>query len=241
MNVKFIFLFSLLPRRIPASIARFGVLLLTDSQAQDFGIESFISHERYDAETKQNDIAVIKLAKDVSFSDPQKIRPACLWQTNNIGQASTVASGFGYTQYGGTTSNKLLKVKLDIIDNSVCRKTFEDEDAVINGNQICAGVLAGAKDTCSGDSGGPIQIVLPTNKCASYIIGITSYGGYCGGKNSPCKLYFFAELTMTSNAIHGSRSCYSVASLQVAGCWVHELIHAVLRACSSETCVKLWL
>lgn len=35
------------------------------------------------------------------------------------------------------------------------------------------------------DSGGPIQIVLADNKCASYIIGVTSFGGYCGGKNSP--------------------------------------------------------
>lgn len=189
INLKFIFLFPLLPRRTPASIARFGVLLLTDTQAQDFGIESFTSHERYDAQTKQNDIAVIKLAQDVSFSDPQKIRPACLWQSNNIGQASTVASGFGYTQYAGTTSNELLKVKLDIIDNSVCQKTFEDVDAVINQNQICAGVLSGNHDTyalfnftmllllfiiffliplsCQGDSGddflkGSFEFSLPT-------------------------------------------------------------------------------
>lgn len=35
------------------------------------------------------------------------------------------------------------------------------------------------------DSGGPIQIILPDSKCMYHIVGVTSFGGVCGGKNSP--------------------------------------------------------
>lgn len=35
------------------------------------------------------------------------------------------------------------------------------------------------------DSGGPLQIVNPDNKCIYSIIGITSFGAGCGAKNSP--------------------------------------------------------
>lgn len=90
-----------------------------------------------------------------------------------------------FSEGSGTTD--LMKVKLDILDNSKCVEQYKDEedDIDVTDNQICAGVLTGGKDTCQGDSGGPLQIVKSDNKCMAYIIGITSFGGYCGGQNSP--------------------------------------------------------
>lgn len=35
------------------------------------------------------------------------------------------------------------------------------------------------------DSGGPIQITLAENRCIRHIIGVTSFGAYCGGANVP--------------------------------------------------------
>lgn len=45
-----------------------------------------------------------------------------------------------------------MKVELDIIDNNLCNSFFEDGklDRGIENSQICAGVLAGSKDTCNG-------------------------------------------------------------------------------------------
>lgn len=190
----------------PAYLVRLGVIDLAAPQAQDFLIESFIVHEKYKSRTKENDIAVIKLSRNVLFTEPQKIRPACLWQTENLDQPTTIASGFGYTEYSGTISNELMKVKLDVVSNDLCKKTYEDERLVIDKRQVCAGVLSGGRDTCQGgtiswtlnsnqlsltvvaffkDSGGPIQVVKSDNKCISYIVGVTSYGGYCGGENTP--------------------------------------------------------
>lgn len=108
-------------------------------------------HESYDPETKLNDIAVIILTSEVSFRNAQIIRPACLWTKPTLEEKTTIASGWGYTTYGGQVSQDLMKVKLDILDIGVCQNSFDDrDDVVINNSQICAGVLAGNRDTCQG-------------------------------------------------------------------------------------------
>lgn len=123
---------------------------LAAPQAQDYPIESFIAHEKYRSRTKENDIAVIKLGRTVPFTEPQKIRPACLWQSENLDQTTTIAAGFGYTQYSGAISNELMKVQIDIVSNALCKKVYEDERLSIDQRHICAGVLSGGRDTCQG-------------------------------------------------------------------------------------------
>lgn len=44
----------------------------------------FIRHEKYDRNSKQNDIAVIRLAGTVKFTST--VRPACLSQSNNLSE-----------------------------------------------------------------------------------------------------------------------------------------------------------
>jgi len=150
----------------------------------DVPIERFINHEAYNRQTKENDIALIKLSQSVSFT--KSIRPACLHQTEAIGKAKAVATGWGYTEYGGQTSDILQKVQLDIIGNQQCRDFHNNrKDYGIFDSQICAGVIEGGNDTCGGDSGGPLQVVLG-DECVFSIIGLTSYGSrFCGIKNSP--------------------------------------------------------
>jgi secreted trypsin-like serine protease len=111
-----------------------------------------------------------------------------LWQSTNINSSKTVATGWGYTEALGQTSEELMKVELDIINNEECNNYFEDAklDEGIIRSQMCAGVLAGKKDTCNGDSGSPIQVTTSDNHCLYHIIGITSFGTpFCGQKNSP--------------------------------------------------------
>lgn len=50
----------------------------------------------------------------------------------------------------------------------------------LNKNQICAGDWLGERDTCAGDSGGPILVKIESEeRVLPYIVGITSFGGYC--------------------------------------------------------------
>lgn len=93
------------------------------------------------------------------------IRPACLWQTLSINSTKTIATGWGYTEAAGQTSDELMKVELDIIGNNVCNNYFEEGklDRGIIDSQMCAGVLAGFKDTCNG--GKAITFNLNSTDC----------------------------------------------------------------------------
>lgn len=122
----------------------------------DAPVDEIINHERYDRITKQNDIALVKLKTLVRFSN--FIRPACLHQNVEIGEIKALASGWGHTGNSddSASSDELLKVQLDILNNSKCASYFRNSNnraetsIVINQNEICAGVLTGGKDTCRG-------------------------------------------------------------------------------------------
>ena len=113
------------------------------------------------------------------------MRPACLQTSPDIGESSVIACGFGLTE-DDVLSNDLLKVTLQVLDNNICEKTFKRKNSkVINkglvGGQICVGDLKDGKDTCTGDSGGPIQTIERGNQCVYTIVGITSFGtSVCG-------------------------------------------------------------
>lgn len=84
-----------------------------------------------------------------------------------------------------------MKVTLDIIPNSDCYPHFKNEITTgvlsqgITENIICSGYMKGGKDTCQGDSGGPLQEVLDDPYCMYNIIGVISFGKYCGYANQP--------------------------------------------------------
>ncbi|XP_070504854.1 trypsin-1-like [Chironomus tepperi] len=170
------------------TLVRLGVwnLKIKDYDSHEFEarIKSFIVHENYNPNLSENDIAVIKLSKKVRLS--KFIRPACLMtSTERIQDSKIIATGWGLTNpYYGDTSEILQKVELSLISNDECSAHYEGHN--IFNTQLCAGDLKGGKDTCRGDSGGPLQIVSQKNKCIYLIIGVTSYGAaYCGGPNSP--------------------------------------------------------
>lgn len=62
-------------------------LLKADDGAQpvEYSIEKVIEHENYSRSNRTNDIALIKLAKFVTFT--HFIRPACLHQGEEIGKS----------------------------------------------------------------------------------------------------------------------------------------------------------
>lgn len=52
-----------------------------------------------------------------------------------------ISTCLGYTEVGGTTSDVLQKVQLDIINNQQCKDLYNDEDNYnIFRSQICAGL-----------------------------------------------------------------------------------------------------
>lgn len=121
------------------------------AQEVDYDIAEVIKHPNYKGKLNYDDIALIKLLETVVFN--KFVRPACLWQTNNINDTKAVAIGFGTTGYAEEQSEELLKVGLDIIRNSECSNyidVMKRLDRGIIDTQLCAGVLSGGRDTCGG-------------------------------------------------------------------------------------------
>jgi trypsin len=80
--------------------------------------------------------------------------------------------GWGLTSENGTVSDVLQEVRLPIVADDVCRSEYPN----LSDTSICAGYQLGGKDTCNGDSGGPL-FAMEDSK--AIIVGLTSYGNGC--------------------------------------------------------------
>lgn len=152
----------------------------------DYNIESIKIHPNYKGSKKYNDIALLKLKKQVIFN--KFIRPTCLGFSSEFGPEKPIALGWGQTSFQGESSDNLLKVELQLFDNQKCIESYPKELRLPNGivdTQVCAGDLSGKNDTCYGDSGGPLLVTDRSNNCFFHIIGITSFGRACGLKDTP--------------------------------------------------------
>lgn len=85
------------------------------------------------------------------------MRPACLWQSYQVPEPAGWGTGWGQTEWAGTQSDDLLKVKLDFLRPEICKKAIDDTEVVFTRNQLCAGILSGGKDTCQGGESVQLQ------------------------------------------------------------------------------------
>jgi len=91
---------------------------------------------------------------------------------------NTSTAGWGVTQDSvNHFSDKLREVVVPIIDRNTCN-ALDSYDGEITENMLCAGYMAGGKDSCRGDSGGPL---IANNT----LIGIVSWGYKCAQENHP--------------------------------------------------------
>lgn len=73
----------------------------------------------------------------------------------------------------------LHKVEVLIINQQYCNTAYKD---LITDQMICAGYKNGEKDSCAGDSGGPLSTLI-NNK--PVLIGVVSWGIGCARPGSP--------------------------------------------------------
>ncbi|CAH1969972.1 unnamed protein product [Acanthoscelides obtectus] len=132
-------------------VVRLGALYLSQetSTSEDYRVADIIVHPNYRYPEKYNDIALIRVERDIKFT--KYVRPACLYTKDHISQKAAIATGWGRIDYAGETSDRLLEVNLNIYDNSLCQKAYRNNNGLANGitsTMICAGELKGGKDTC---------------------------------------------------------------------------------------------
>ena len=162
-------------------------------------IEKILIRNDFVKRTFNNDIALIKLKREIVFND--FVRPVCLPTRDRSynGQNTTVV-GWGKQSEGGLPADVLMEVLVPVITQKKCRRHTRYRASEITENMMCAGYDEGILDACqgkitssplsyftiqhSGDSGGPM--IWRNDSDDPYTqIGIVSWGQGCARKGYP--------------------------------------------------------
>ncbi|CAI6366493.1 unnamed protein product [Macrosiphum euphorbiae] len=160
-----------------------------DARPVDYKIVERVVHPNYNSTYVYNDIALFRLEEEVKFS--AHVRPVCLNTVQKLSFKVATATGWGRTSTNGPISPDLLKVDLSPISIDHCKYSYPQSSnprinfGIMEDSMICAGDIRNGSDTCTGDSGGPLQVHHPNYSCMSSQIGITSFGKYCGNRDTP--------------------------------------------------------
>ncbi|XP_023953996.2 venom protease [Bicyclus anynana] len=147
----------------------------------DVLIKRNIKHEAYNHESFENDIGLIVLQNEVQFTD--LIRPICIPTDSRFRSVDFVGwtplvAGWGKLSARGAKATHLQVLQLPVLTNEVCVQRYAAYEAqVIDQRVLCAGYTSGGKDSCSGDSGGPLMQPIPVNLTSVYYqLGVVSFG-----------------------------------------------------------------
>uniref|UniRef100_A0A1B0GIB3 Putative trypsin-like serine protease n=1 Tax=Lutzomyia longipalpis TaxID=7200 RepID=A0A1B0GIB3_LUTLO len=131
-----------------------------EARPENIRIKRHVPFPEYTRKTQYNDLALLELERRITLSP--YARPA-----------------------------NLLKVTLELFSYRECNKSFEYNinrklsQGILDESQLCAGSHDEEKDTCEGDSGGPLQIFNNDVYCMYNVIGVTSFGKGCGTAGQP--------------------------------------------------------
>ncbi|XP_066486422.1 serine protease 27-like [Tiliqua scincoides] len=168
------------------------------------GVREIIPNPRYAGEATSGDIALVQLAHPLRFTN--YILPICL-PTANVefppGMKCWV-TGWGDISEGQDlpAPKRLQKLQVPIIDIHTCRRLYNIDMGPslprkrIQNDMMCAGYAEGMKDTCKGDSGGPLMCKMNQQWL---LAGIVSWGEGCAERNRPG---VYIRLTSYQHWIH---------------------------------------
>uniref|UniRef100_A0A8C6VQY2 Peptidase S1 domain-containing protein n=1 Tax=Naja naja TaxID=35670 RepID=A0A8C6VQY2_NAJNA len=146
-------------------------------------VKAIIIHSHFKKETYENDIALFKLQKPITFND--YIQPICLLPSPLFLGNDTLCyiTGWGSAHEKGGKKKILQEAQVDIIPQNICNR-YDWYGGVVTTNMFCAGSESGAVDSCQGDSGGPLMCYI-RDVTQYYLVGITSFGRGCGRPQNP--------------------------------------------------------
>ena len=92
----------------------------------------------------------------------------------NVSASCTVAPNY---------PSELRQLALKIISADTCRRKDWYGNVFNERLMVCAGFASGGKDSCTGDSGGPLQCLTPNGRW--HLTGIVSWGMGCAQQKKP--------------------------------------------------------
>ncbi|OXA41734.1 Serine proteinase stubble [Folsomia candida] len=149
----------------------------------DLEISEIKSHPKFDFETAEYDVALIKVSEPIKFS--KRVRPICLTQPeeNTLVGKIGVITGWGSLTLTTPTEEELKESDVVIVTNEECKKNYTTVDIPVLDTMLCGSVMTlDGQDPCKGDSGGPLMLKVK-NRITQ--IGIISHGQGCSSPAFP--------------------------------------------------------
>jgi trypsin len=127
----------------------------------------------------RGDAAILRLAEPVGVDPVPLATPDQAAMYAPGGTATAIGWGLR-REYGFKPSDNLREVDVPIVSDQSCARAYGD-DVVTTSTEICAG--AEGRDTCAGDSGGPLLVRDAEGRPLQ--VGITSFGHGCARARYP--------------------------------------------------------
>ncbi|XP_025031185.1 vitamin K-dependent protein C [Python bivittatus] len=146
--------------------------------------DKLLPHENYSSDTSDNDIAILHLSQPVVVN--KYTVPICL-PTKNLANQQLMAEGTQaiVTGWGSQSEDKrknyssVLKfIEIPVASRNECTHAMWHS---LTDNMFCAGIQGDIRDSCHGDSGGPMVVKF---KNTWFLVGLVSWGEGCGNPNN---------------------------------------------------------
>uniref|UniRef100_UPI00398F6AD9 transmembrane protease serine 9-like n=1 Tax=Pristiophorus japonicus TaxID=55135 RepID=UPI00398F6AD9 len=145
---------------------------------QIFAVKRMIPHSLYNSKLNTNDIMLLQLNDTATLNKFVNVLNLPNSEMDIKDGAMCNVTGWGFTRFrNGKISDKLQQVNVTIIDRNLCSEYYAYHPAITK-DVLCAGDKKGARDSCYGDSGGPLL-------CNGKFNGIVSFGCKCGEPRKP--------------------------------------------------------
>lgn len=132
-------------------------------------------HPNYNFKLTRRDIVLLKLNEALPYVPTPRTSTS---SSDPAPGTDVIAIGHGMLGENDGVSIDLQAVDLNVIDYDNCNDENSYRGAVQESSMVCAGVEGGGKDSCGGDSGGPL-ILKGGSPRDDIIVGITSWGTGC--------------------------------------------------------------
>ncbi|XP_064187782.1 transmembrane protease serine 9 isoform X1 [Anguilla rostrata] len=138
-------------------------------------VQRVILHPSYNGTSMDFDVALLELS--VPAPQSYTIQPVCLPAPTHrfLSTAECYITGWGAQNEGGSLASLLQKAAVSVIEQHECRQAYGNG---LTPSMVCAGSAEGGRDTCMGDSGGPLTCREPSGQW--FVAGVTSWGRGCG-------------------------------------------------------------
>jgi secreted trypsin-like serine protease len=143
---------------------------LEADRGQRVAIKRVITHPDYDPKSVDNDLALVQLVRPVRNA----VVLPLISGDPSLARVSATTIGWGaFNEDEDEFPSTLQELRIPVRSDAQCKRAYGEQ---ITASMMCAGIYEGGKDSCGGDSGGPLM-VLQDRKWV--LAGITSWGLGC--------------------------------------------------------------